>query len=69
MGGTLAPTGRLQTLKKNFNHGEKTMKPKNFPARKLRRKLVADKQKLYTKDIRRLIDEARNVRTKKNRGD
>gem|GEM_PF-4911088 len=41
------------------------MKPKNFPARKLRRKLVADKQKLYTKDIRRLIDEARNVRTKK----
>jgi hypothetical protein len=41
------------------------MKPKNFPARKLARQILArgDKLKDYGKDL----NDARNIRTKKNR--
>ena len=42
------------------------MKPKNFPARKLLRKLRAE-GKLNTPEAKALLEEARGVRTKKRR--
>ncbi len=44
------------------------MKPKNFPARVLKRKLVADGKDINTEDAKRKLEEARQIRTKKNRG-
>ncbi len=45
------------------------MKPKNFPARKLRRKLNADAQnKIFHPNGLTKIREAREIRTKKYRG-
>ncbi len=43
------------------------MKPKNFPARKLRRKLIADGKNLNIKEVVQLLEDARAIRTKKDR--
>lgn len=48
------------------------MKPKNFPARKLRRKLIADNDRYVvheSKSAQKELEEARQVRTKKRRGE
>jgi len=46
------------------------MKPRNFPARKLLRKINAnrDMSKPYTDTELAAIEKARRIRTKKNRG-
>ncbi len=44
------------------------MKPKNFPARKLKRQLVAQGKDLNSKESIQLLEEARGIRTKKHRG-
>ena len=41
------------------------MKPKNFPARRLKRKLRAQKENLH--DYRDDINKARSIKTKKDR--
>ena len=43
------------------------MKPKNFPARKLIRQLKAQKKDINSDESKSLIEEARRIRTKKNR--
>ncbi len=43
------------------------MKPKNFPAKKLRRKLIADGKDLESPESIRALDEARGRKTKKDR--
>lgn len=43
------------------------MKPKNFPARKLRRQLIVAKEDLALEENIALLSEARGIRTKKNR--
>ena len=43
------------------------MKPKNFPARKLRRQLIAKKENLGSNDNKRLLENAREERSKKDR--
>ena len=46
------------------------MKPKNFPARKLKRRLDAIRTRSwpYTDDEHAMLDKARDIRTKKFRG-
>ena len=46
------------------------MKPRNFPARKLRRKMVADRDMAepWTDEELAKLDRARAIRTKKYRG-
>ncbi len=44
------------------------MKPKNFPARKLRRQLVAQSKDPFTEADEIALDHARSIRTKKVRG-
>jgi len=46
------------------------MKPRNFPARRMLRKINAtrDMRKPYTDTELTAIEEARRIRTKKNRG-
>jgi hypothetical protein len=43
------------------------MKPKNFPARRLRRQLVAQKKIIDCEESWQLLQEAREIRTKKRR--
>ncbi len=43
------------------------MKQKNFPARKLKRQLVAKGEDINSEKNVKLLDQARNVRTKKVR--
>jgi hypothetical protein len=43
------------------------MKPKNFPARKLQRQLIAKKENLDSDNNKRLLENARETRTKKDR--
>lgn len=43
------------------------MKPKNFPMRKLIRKLNAKKISLYTEESKKALNSARSIRTKKDR--
>lgn len=43
------------------------MKPKNFPARKLRRQLVAAKKDVTLEENVKLLDGARSVKTKRDR--
>ena len=43
------------------------MKPKNFPARKLQKQLVAKKEDLNSDNNKRLLENAREERTKKDR--
>lgn len=42
------------------------MKPKNFPAKKLRRKLIADGEDLESPQSIQALSEARGIRTKKD---
>lgn len=51
-----------------FNLKRREMKPKNFPARKLRRQLRAQGIDLNSEEAKQKLAEARGVRTKKNRG-
>ncbi len=44
------------------------MKPKNFPARKLKRQLVSQGKNLNDPSVISLLNEARQIRTKKGRG-
>jgi len=44
------------------------MKPKNFPARKLLRKLRAEQPDISVTEREQLLADARRIRTKKNRG-
>lgn len=41
------------------------MRPKNFPARKLRRQLIAAKKDITLKENITLLNQARNIRPKK----
>ena len=50
----------------DFEEGE-TMKPKNFPAKKLRRQLIAKDPVVTTEGWQQLF-QARETRTKKRRG-
>ena len=43
------------------------MKPKNFPAKKLRRQLIATGQDITLEENVKLLNRARNVKTKKDR--
>ena len=43
------------------------MHPKNFPARKLRRQLLAANKDITLEENINLLNQARNVRTKKDR--
>ena len=43
------------------------MKPRNFPARKLKRQLKAQGKDINSNESKTLIELARNVRTKKHR--
>jgi hypothetical protein len=45
----------------------KTMKPKNFPAKKLRRQLIAKKENLDSDNNKKLLENAREDKTKKDR--
>lgn len=44
------------------------MKTRNFPKRKLLRKLIADGADIYSPETKELLDGARSIRTKKKRG-
>ena len=44
------------------------MKQKNFPARKLLRQLKADKVDINSIEAQRLLEDARKIKTKKDRG-
>ena len=43
------------------------MKPKNFPARKLQRQLLATGQDITLEENIKLLERARDIRTKKDR--
>ena len=43
------------------------MRPKNFPARKLRRQLLAAKKDINSEENIALLNQARNLNTKKDR--
>jgi hypothetical protein len=43
------------------------MRPKNFPARKLRRQLLAAKKDINSEENITLLNQARNLNTKKDR--
>ena len=45
------------------------MKVKNFPARKLLRQLKVQGKDINSEKCQRLLEQARQTRTKKNRGD
>jgi hypothetical protein len=44
------------------------MKPRNFPARKLKRQMIAQGRNPDSSENRKILAEARNIRTKKYRG-
>lgn len=43
------------------------MRPKNFPARKLQRQLLATNKDITSEENINLLNRARNIRTKKDR--
>ncbi len=44
------------------------MRPKNFPARKLKRQMKVQKENPDSKENKEKLEEARGIRTKKSRG-